>query len=85
MNAELIALNAEIASYMAAHTSVDDWPPSLRAFDVAADCGNVALDEGAALTRPAMFAARLGVAVWIDDNERNRPAQFQLREYLASL
>jgi len=72
MSAESIALDAEITIYMAAHTSSEDWPTSLRAFDVINHCGDVVLDR--ALDREAMFDAEVVVAFWIDTNEANRPA-----------
>lgn len=85
MTPELIALNAEIAFYMGAHTEAADWPSSLRAFDVVGNCGEIAMEEDVALGRDTMYAARVVVALWIDGNVGNRPAEYQIGKYLESL
>ncbi len=79
------ALNDELTLYMVMHTTVEDWPGSLRALDVTGYCADLALDAYGDLDPGAMMDARITVALWIDDNEQNRPARFQLQKYLASL
>ncbi len=85
MSAESVALDAKITSYLAHHPDPIDWPNNVRAFDVSVYCGELALDAAAALHRMPMFQARLVVAAWIEDNEANRPAQWQLTKYIESL
>ena len=81
----LNALNEELALYMDMHAADDDWPGSLRALDVTGYCADLALDAYGDLDPGAMMDARITIALWIDDNEQNRPARFQLTEYLESL
>ena len=64
MSAESIALDAKITADLADHLDPEDWPNNVRAFDVAENCGDLALDA-----EDAAESVRLGLLADIKTTE----------------